>query len=152
MGVALRIKFLYRISFGYSWPGHFPAGTYPRMKNRAAQTLPRGTAILGMATCLCCLDLGQKGMMNLAGCNLSGSPTSHWEHCIYPRSHGITDEIRRVTGVSVAGADNLLLQRDRSETQVKIGFRLLLVLVLPNVPVTLFSQTLILIVYVGMGD
>lgn len=85
------------------------------MKNRAAQTQPRGSAILGMATCLCCLDLGQKGMMDLAQCNLSGSPASHWEHFMYPRSHGITDEKRRVTGVSRAGTEkgcSLLLQRD----------------------------------------
>lgn len=86
-------------------------GTYPRMKNRAAQTQPRGTAILGMATCLYCLDLGQKGMMNLARCNLSGSPTSHGEHFIYPRTHGITDENRSATGVPMAGIDSLLLQR-----------------------------------------
>lgn len=79
------------------------------MKNRAAQTQPRGIAILGMATCLCCLDLGQKGVMNLTQCNLSGSPTSLF---MYPRSHGITDENRRVSGVSVAGTDSLLLQRD----------------------------------------
>lgn len=51
-------------------------------------------------------------MMNLAQCNLSGSPTSHWEHFMYPRTHGITDENRRVTGVPVAGIDSLLLQRD----------------------------------------
>lgn len=82
------------------------------MKNRAAQTQPRDTAILRMATCLCCLDLGRKGMMNPARCNLSGSLTSHWERFMYPRTHGITDENRRATGVSVAGIDSLLLQRD----------------------------------------
>lgn len=41
--------------------------------------------------------------------------TSHWEHFMYPRSHGITDEKRRVTGVSMAGTEkgcSLLLQRD----------------------------------------
>lgn len=82
------------------------------MKNRATQTQPRGAAIPGMATCLYCLDLGQKGMMNLARCNLSGSPTSHWEHFMYPRTHGITDENRRATSVSVARIGSLLLQRD----------------------------------------
>lgn len=51
-------------------------------------------------------------MMNLAQCNLSGSPTSHWEHFMYPRIHGITDENRRATGASVAGIGSLLLQGD----------------------------------------
>lgn len=53
------------------------------------------------------------------------------------------------TGVSVARIDSLLLQRDNRI--VKASFRLLLVFMLPNVPVKLCSQTLILIVYVGMG-
>lgn len=49
-------------------------------------------------------------MMNLARCNLSGSPTSHWEHFMYPRMRGIRDENRRATSVSVAGIDSCLLQ------------------------------------------
>lgn len=51
-------------------------------------------------------------MMNLAQCNLSGSPTSRLEHFMYPRTRGITDENRRATGVLVAETDSFLVQRD----------------------------------------